>query len=93
MVSLYVTALGYLIKGKSAVETYECLSAEGYLREGADRPSVIALIGQALQTRLDFGDEYWRVVQGELQKAELLSQRGTLASLQLVTRAGERVRR
>ena len=91
MVSLYVTSFGYLIARKSADEVYECLNAAKYFRPGTDRQSVLALIERAHQKPLNFGDEYWRVVQNDLLDAKLLSAKGIAATSQYVTRRGEKV--
>lgn len=91
MVSLYVTSFGYLIARKSADEVYERLNAAKYLRPGTDRQAVLALIERAHQKPLNFGDEYWRVVQTDLLDAKLLSARGIAATSQYVTRSGRKV--
>ena len=92
MVSLWVTAFGHLIDGKSASETYECLNAMKFLRRGTNRSSVVALIELALQKPLGFGDESWRVVQEDLLEADVLTRKGIAATGQYMTRRGKRVR-
>ena len=49
MASLYVTAIGYLVRQGGAAETYEQLKLFGYLSDSAlsNRAAVIALIEQA----------------------------------------------
>ncbi len=62
MVSLYVTAICYLVDGKPPEEVYECLESQGYLSLSAqsDRGGVISLIEgtvQAFPSNPGFDDE------------------------------------
>jgi len=92
MVSLYVTSFGYLIHGKPPDEIYECINAANYLQPRTDRQSVLALIERARQKPLNFGNEYWRVIQNDLLDAKLLSAKGVRATSRYMTRHGRRVR-
>lgn len=97
MVSLYTTAIGYLIGRKPADEVYECLSGHGYLslRAQEDRGGVISLIER---TRLAFprdpapGAESWRDVQHALEEARFLSVEGLSEGMRSMTRDGKEVR-
>ena len=86
MATLYITALGYQIDGKSAGEAYECLNTNGYLDKEADRRSVVALIELAQKRVLDDTDaDPWRAVQEDLVKADVLSRKGRSAVRQWLT--------
>jgi hypothetical protein len=75
VVSLHVTALGYLVAGSQSggpSEVYERLRAAGYLRDDADRQSVTTLIEIAFRERLDsIGDELWWHVQAVLVRSKV----------------------
>lgn len=94
MVSLYVTAIGYLIGTNSAAEVYELLQSRGYLSEHAlsERAQVISAIEQAraaFPTDPDMGQEPWRDVDAALGQAGYLSPKGLSEGHRFVTRNGE----
>ena len=93
MVSLYVTAIGYLIGGHSAAEVYELLKGQGYLSERglSERAQLISMIEQvrkAFPTNPDLGQEPWRDVDAALGRAGYLSPKGLSEGRRFVTRDG-----
>jgi len=91
VVSLYITALGYLVYGRLS-EAYDNLREAGYLRDDADRRSVTTLIEIALAERFDsIGDEYWWHIQDHLVRGQVLSATGIAATKRYVTRGGSPV--
>jgi hypothetical protein len=81
MVSLYITAIGYLVQGTRGAEAYGRLEEHGYLsvRALAEEDRVIALIEKtrtAFPRRPAPGHESWRDVDVALERAGYLSDKG-----------------
>jgi hypothetical protein len=93
MVSLTVTAIGYLVGRNSAEDVYEQLKGHGYLSDRAqsDRAAVISLIDETRAAYPDHappGREVWRDVDQALEREGYLSPRGLSEGRRAVTRDG-----
>jgi len=98
MVSLYVTAIGYLVKEGTALQAYEILARHGYLSESAlsARENVISLIERKRAAFPQYpapGHESWRDVDVALEEAGYLSSKGLTEGRRSFTRYGREVGR
>jgi len=96
MVSLHITAIGYLISGWAAPEAYENLGTHGYLSDRAlsEQEDVISLIeqeGVAFPKCPAPGHELWRDVHRALEQAGYLSPKGRTEGGRYLTRDGREV--
>jgi hypothetical protein len=92
MVSLHVTAIGYLVSGRTGPEAYEILETHGYLSDSAlsKREKVVSLIDQKRAAPKHFapGDELWRYIDVALEQAGYLSPKGLTEGRRGLTRDG-----
>jgi hypothetical protein len=96
MVSLHITAIGYLVGRHTAAEAYELLKEHEYLSDRglSERDAVISLIEQkraAFPARPAPGQEGWRDIDQALEQAGYLSPKGLSDGRRSVTRDGREV--
>src|SRR5262245_28664521 len=98
MVSLYVTAVGYLVEGGTPSEVYDALKNHGYLSDRAlmDAERVLSVIEETSRAfhakgPPPEGPEAWRDVAGALAQGGYLSDKGLTEGLRRVTRDGQEV--
>jgi hypothetical protein len=94
VVTRYITAIGHLVRGRTAPDAYEALKGPGYLSGSAldDPAGVISLIAQVQTAFPDPpppGRELWRDIDAALERAGYLGPKGLTEGRRAVTRDGE----